>query len=869
MKKILFTLFVIGCIANINAQADAFITTWVTSTGFETINLSVQTNADNYTIDWGDGSTDTYTATEVPEHLYINSGEHTVSFMGTFTQLILEGHTKLQAVQQWGNRKWTSMEKMFKDCTNLNSIPSQAPDLSLCTNMNSMFSGASQFNQNIGSWDVSNVTDMTNMLNGVQLSTTNYDALLIAWAALPLQPNINFNAGNSKYFDGETARASINDNFGWNITDGGLDSDSLIVLGSNGITIEYMRESVPSPYFIKANPRGNGMEWFAVVDNSSKNEISDYANKLSRGTGVGASYFWPPGERTPIPLNNIVTTLVTDMGSLFAAKTGWNEPIDSWDVSNVTNMSSMFELARAFNQPIDSWDVSNVTNMSRMFMSASSFNEPLDSWDVSSVTDMSGMFMYAGFNKPLNSWDVSNVTDMTNMFNDADSFNQSLNSWDVSNVINMSGMFRHNQAFNQPLDSWDVSNVINMSEMFRQAFVFNQPLNSWDVSNVTNMGGMFSSAKTFNQPLNSWDVSNVTNMGGMFSSAETFNQPLNSWDVSNVTNMGGMFSSAKTFNQPLNSWDVSNVTNMSGMFGSEYNTIVFDQPLNSWDVSNVINMSGMFWRAELFNQPLNEWDVSSVTDMGNMFRGSFNGNTTFNQPLDSWDTSNVTNMGGMFQLATSFDQPLNSWDVSSVTNMGGMFSSAKTFNQPLNSWDVGSVTNMSYMFSYANTFNQTLDSWNVGGVTDMTNMFNGIQLSTDNYDATLIGWATRGANGTLNSNVNFHGGNSKYCNGLGARNYLINTYGWSITDGGSDCSSLNTEEFDITGLKLYPNPVISILNVDNNLTNQPYNIIDTLGKVILKGNLNEGNNSINVEKLSKGIYYLKVLDKRARSFIKE
>lgn len=82
-------------------------------------------------------------------------------------------------------------------------------------------------------------------------------------------------------------------------------------------------------------------------------------------------------------------------------------------------------------------------------------------------------------------------------------------------------------------------------------------------------------------------------------------------------------------------------------------------------------------------------------------------------------------------------------------------------------------------------------------------------------------------------------------------------------------SSLNTEEFDIIGLKLYPNPVISILNIENNLTNQPYNIIDTLGKVILKGNLNEGNNSINVEKLSKGIYYLKVLDKKARSFIKE
>jgi hypothetical protein len=92
---------------------------------------------------------------------------------------------------------------------------------------------------------------------------------------------------------------------------------------------------------------------------------------------------------------------------------------------------------------------------------------------------------------------------------------------------------------------------------------------------------------------------------------------------------------------------------------------------------------------------------------------------------------------------------------------------------------------------------------------------------------------------------------------------------WTITDSGQDCTGLNTEEFDTSSLKLYPNPVISILNIDNNLTNQPYKIIDNLGKVILKGNLNEGDNSINVEQLSKGIYYLKVSDKNARKFIKE
>jgi hypothetical protein len=154
----------------------------------------------------------------------------------------------------------------------------------------------------------------------------------------------------------------------------------------------------------------------------------------------------------------------------------------------------------------------------------------------------------------------------------------------------------------------------------------------------------------------------------------------------------------------------------------------------------------------------------------------------------------------------------------------------------------------------------------------MSLMFANAKLSIINYDATLIGWATRGTNGgVLKSGVTFDGGSSNYCNSSDARDYLINTYGWTIQDSGLDigCATLETEEFDTSSLKLYPNPVLSVLNIDNNLTNQPYNIIDTLGKIVLKGKLNEGDTTINVEHLSKGIYHLKVSDNKASKFIKE
>ena len=57
------------------------------------------------------------------------------------------------------------------------------------------------------------------------------------------------------------------------------------------------------------------------------------------------------------------------------------------------DMSCMFYLAKAFNQPLNSWNVSNVTDMCGMFFMANSFNQPLDSWQVTDRTVTSDMFL--------------------------------------------------------------------------------------------------------------------------------------------------------------------------------------------------------------------------------------------------------------------------------------------------------------------------------------------------------------------------------------------------------------------------------------------------------------------------------------------
>ncbi len=189
---------------------------------------------------------------------------------------------------------------------------------------------------------------------------------------------------------------------------------------SNNVTIQYTgaADDVPpsSARFIEANPRGTGDEWFAVVKDGMKQAITDYANGLSGSS----TPFTPPGQ-SPVLFNNIVTTLMTDMSSMFQYATTFNYNISSWDTSNVTNMSNMFQGAQAFNQLLNSWDVSSVTNMFSMFTGAVAFNQPLNNWDVSAVLNMTYMFGKASSNSP----------DMI--------FNQNISGWVVAQVTSFNG----------------------------------------------------------------------------------------------------------------------------------------------------------------------------------------------------------------------------------------------------------------------------------------------------------------------------------------------------------------------------------------------------------------------------------------------
>jgi surface protein len=226
------------------------------------------------------------------------------------------------------------------------------------------------------------------------------------------------------------------------------------------------------------------------------------------------------GANNLVSVPSVLPSTVVSLEGTFMFADSFNHAIiGAWDTSNVTDMSSMFANASSFNQSLNSWDTGKVTDMSFMFISAASFNQSLNSWDTSSVTDMSYMFYEAYlFNGDVSNWDTGNVANMVAMFSTT-AFNHSLNSWDTGKVTDMSFMFANALSFNGDVSNWDTGKVTDMSFMFHRAFSFNQDISNWDTSSVTDMGSMFRNATSFDQSLSSWNVSLVTSMEDMLDDA--------------------------------------------------------------------------------------------------------------------------------------------------------------------------------------------------------------------------------------------------------------------------------------------------------------------------------------------------------------
>ena len=755
-----------------------------------------------------------------------------------------------QSLSSWNTQNVTTMSAMFYGAASFNNgllsgaTGSLAWNTGSVTTMDNMFDQATSFNCDIGSWDVSKVESFSSMLSGAvkfnngentsinnwTLKTTGTVNLygMFLYATAFNQPVGNWNTSavtnmsltfaNASLFNQDLSLwktgsvTTMSSMFsGASVFNNGSVSGAIGDLAYNPLTGAWNTENVTSMY---------GMFFAAVAFNKNigswnVSKVADFtytfynAIKFNNGGSATIGTSWILKSTGPITLNGT-----------FLGATSFNQPLDGWNTSTVTTMSAMFYGATSFNNGLLSgatgslaWNTSNVTDMGYMFNQATSFNCNIGSWNVSAVATFESMFYCYSVSKfnngestDINNWTIKNsgTVSMRNMFGGASVFDQNIGSWNVSYVTDFTSMFSDAVKFNNggssSIGNWTLktTGVVAMYAMFRNAVLFNQPLNGWNTMAVSNMGLMFLGAANFNNGLGSgtsgtlaWNTSNVTDMGQMFNLAAAFNCVIDSFDVSKVTTFLQMFRSATLFNQPLNSWNTQAVTTMGGMF---YGATNFNNGLSSgvvgtlaWNTSAVTSMDLMFSAASSFNCNIGSWNVSSVANFTSMFSSATKFNNGGSTAIETWTlkTTGTIDMRFMFYDTTIFNQPLNGWNTQAVTNMALMFTTAQAFNQPLNNWNTSEVTNMSQMFQNATAFDQNLGSWNVSKVTDFSSFMitkTPTTFSTANLDAIYNGWSTRSV---LPSKSISFGTAKRTAASTSGRAILTSSPNlWTITDGG-------------------------------------------------------------------------------------
>ena len=144
-------------------------------------------------------------------------GSWDVSSVTDMGNMFTEASSFNQDIGPWNVSSVTDMFGMFYGASAFNQDISPW-DVSGVPNMGAMFYGASAFNQNLGPWDVSGVMDMLGMLTFCGMNISNYDNTLIGWAGQAVQPNVRLSADGLMYCNGQSARASLIADHGWNIT---------------------------------------------------------------------------------------------------------------------------------------------------------------------------------------------------------------------------------------------------------------------------------------------------------------------------------------------------------------------------------------------------------------------------------------------------------------------------------------------------------------------------------------------------------------------------------------------------------------------------------------------------------------------------
>jgi surface protein len=218
-------------------------------------------------------------------------------------------------------------------------------------------------------------------------------------------------------------------------------------------------------------------QWFNTCSSLVEAPFIDTAN----ATGMG-SMFITCQSLQQVPLYN--TANVVNMGSMFQ-----NSPsiksVPLFNTAKVTTMASMFNTCTSL-QSVPPFNTSNVTSMNAMFSSALSLRS-IPVFDTANVTDMATMFnACAGIQTAPTFTSTAKVTTMASMFLACSSL-QTVPAYNTGNVLSMSSMFSGCQSMATAPSFTDTSKVTDVTSMFQNCYSL-RTVPSYNMASATSGG---------------------------------------------------------------------------------------------------------------------------------------------------------------------------------------------------------------------------------------------------------------------------------------------------------------------------------------------------------------------------------------------
>jgi surface protein len=192
--------------------------------------------------------------------------------------------------------------------------------------------------------------------------------------------------------------------------------------------------------------------------------------------------------------------------------------ISNWNTNNVTDMTELFSsLNTSYSNDLQAFLQSQIFNSIDLSTKLAKFSNEIFTnytylaWDTKKVESMEKCFFSSNFNGNISNWNTNNLKNLHFAFAVCP-FNQDIStkgiqnkSWDVRQVENMIQVFMLNTEFNQNISNWDVSNVKNFNSMFEDASSFDYDIKDWYIisrklsisDNISPFANMFSGATAF------------------------------------------------------------------------------------------------------------------------------------------------------------------------------------------------------------------------------------------------------------------------------------------------------------------------------------------------------------------------------------